>query len=123
ITSTTNHKKIKVVRKSKSSKKVRSAVELEEFFINKVVDEPLETKIHDRSQMKMMIGKVLKRVIRIGSMVLAVDYYHKNDDKLLSLESDAQMEFYGLHKVATEGPCQEDQPMALKVSVRAKWDT
>lgn len=44
ITATANHKKIKVVRKSKSSKKVRFAVELEEFFVNKVVDEPSETK-------------------------------------------------------------------------------
>ncbi|GKF20096.1 hypothetical protein Tco_0068734, partial [Tanacetum coccineum] len=32
------------IRKSKSSKKVRFAVELEEIFIKKVVDEPLETK-------------------------------------------------------------------------------
>lgn len=40
---------------------------------------------------------------------------------LASAGNDALMELYGLHKVATEGPCREPQPMALKVSARAKW--
>lgn len=39
------------------------------------------------------------------------------DDQL----SDVQMELYALHKVATEGPCRESQPMALMLSARAKW--
>lgn len=43
------------------------------------------------------------------------------NDRLSNLESDVQMQFYGLHKVATEGPCHEAQPMALMVSARAKW--
>lgn len=34
---------------------------------------------------------------------------------------DVQMELYGLHKVATEGPCRHPQPMPLKLSARAKW--
>ncbi|MED6217286.1 hypothetical protein PIB30_016273 [Stylosanthes scabra] len=38
------------------------------------------------------------------------------------LGSDVQMELYGLHKVATEGPCHEPQPMALKLNARAKWN-
>ncbi|GFP83920.1 acyl-coa-binding domain-containing protein 3 [Phtheirospermum japonicum] len=45
-----------------------------------------------------------------------------DDDKLARLGSDVQMELYGLHKVAVEGPCHEPQPMALKVSARAKWN-
>ncbi|KAJ4836581.1 hypothetical protein Tsubulata_039792 [Turnera subulata] len=36
--------------------------------------------------------------------------------------NDVQMELYGLHKVATEGPCHEQPPMPLKVSARAKWN-
>ncbi|XP_057423643.1 acyl-CoA-binding domain-containing protein 3-like isoform X2 [Lotus japonicus] len=36
--------------------------------------------------------------------------------------SDVQMELYGLHKVATEGPCRESQPMPLMLSARAKWN-
>ncbi|KAJ0086485.1 hypothetical protein Patl1_08848 [Pistacia atlantica] len=36
------------------------------------------------------------------------------------LVSDVQMELYGLHKIATEGPCHETQPMALMVTARAK---
>ncbi|KAJ9567567.1 hypothetical protein OSB04_003533 [Centaurea solstitialis] len=47
--------------------------------------------------------------------------FGKVDDNLGDLESDVQMQLYGLHKVATEGPCYEAQPMALKVSARAKW--
>ena len=37
------------------------------------------------------------------------------------LGSEVRMELYGLHKVATEGPCREPQPMPLKLSARAKW--
>nr|DAD21361.1 TPA_asm: hypothetical protein HUJ06_022824 [Nelumbo nucifera] len=44
-----------------------------------------------------------------------------NNDRLSNVDSDVQMLLYGLHKVATEGPCHEPQPMALKVSARAKW--
>ncbi|XP_010277104.1 PREDICTED: acyl-CoA-binding domain-containing protein 3-like isoform X2 [Nelumbo nucifera] len=45
-----------------------------------------------------------------------------NNDRLSNVDSDVQMLLYGLHKVATEGPCHEPQPMALKVSARAKWN-
>ncbi|KAK9284340.1 hypothetical protein L1049_023511 [Liquidambar formosana] len=45
-----------------------------------------------------------------------------NADCVSTLGSDVQMQLYGLHKVATEGPCREPQPMALKVSARAKWN-
>ncbi|KAL9143842.1 hypothetical protein ABFS82_14G260400 [Erythranthe guttata] len=47
---------------------------------------------------------------------------NRNDDRLAKMGSDVQMELYGLHKVAVEGPCHEPQPMALKVSARAKWN-
>lgn len=160
ITAFTNHKKIKVVRKSKSLKKVRFALEHEEFFINKIVDEPSETKtvvfnaeILDES-MTLVDEKNLGKYVKLtcdddddidedvkkdtgliseddddwegveksdlqNMFGLAVDYYCKNEE---DVESEAQMELYGLHKVATEGPCHESQPMALKVSARAKWD-
>ncbi|XP_076906662.1 acyl-CoA-binding domain-containing protein 3-like isoform X1 [Bidens hawaiensis] len=45
-----------------------------------------------------------------------------NNNNLESLDNDVQMQLYALHKVATEGPCREAQPMALKVSARAKWN-
>ncbi|KAL1353617.1 hypothetical protein HN51_017536 [Arachis hypogaea] len=38
------------------------------------------------------------------------------------LGSDVLMELYGLHKIATEGPCHEPQPMPLKLNARAKWN-
>ncbi|KAG6666105.1 acyl-CoA-binding domain-containing protein 3-like isoform X1 [Carya illinoinensis] len=39
-----------------------------------------------------------------------------------SLGSDVEAQLYGLHKIATQGPCHEPQPMALKLSARAKWN-
>lgn len=39
----------------------------------------------------------------------------------LGIGNDVQMELYGLHKVATEGPCHEPQPLAFMVSSRSKW--
>ncbi|KAM7520414.1 hypothetical protein LguiB_019376 [Lonicera macranthoides] len=46
----------------------------------------------------------------------------ENADKISVLDNDLKMELCGLHKVATEGPCFEPQPMALKLSARAKWN-
>lgn len=43
------------------------------------------------------------------------------DDQLANAGSDVQMQLYGLQRLALEGPCHEPQPMALKVSARAKW--
>ncbi|WOL19124.1 acyl-CoA-binding domain-containing protein 3-like isoform X3 [Canna indica] len=45
----------------------------------------------------------------------------KGGDAVSKLSNEVQMQLYGLHKVATEGPCYESQPMALKVSARSKW--
>nr|GMD49726.1 acyl-CoA-binding domain-containing protein 3-like [Ipomoea batatas] len=36
-------------------------------------------------------------------------------------DNDLKLQLYGLHKIATDGPCSTAQPMALKVSARAKW--
>ncbi|XP_019429833.1 PREDICTED: acyl-CoA-binding domain-containing protein 3-like isoform X1 [Lupinus angustifolius] len=36
--------------------------------------------------------------------------------------SDVEKELYGLHKIATEGPCRQSQPMPLMFSARAKWN-
>lgn len=44
------------------------------------------------------------------------------EGELSRLSSDDQLQLYGLYKVATEGPCYDSQPMALKVSARAKWN-
>ncbi|KAL7147318.1 hypothetical protein ABFS83_06G099500 [Erythranthe nasuta] len=37
------------------------------------------------------------------------------------LSNDAQLQLYGLYKIATEGPCSAPQPSALKMTARAKW--
>lgn len=43
------------------------------------------------------------------------------DDQMANLGNDVQMQLYGLHRLALEGPCHEPQPMALKIFARAKW--
>ncbi|XVF15456.1 hypothetical protein REPUB_Repub09cG0155100 [Reevesia pubescens] len=45
-----------------------------------------------------------------------------NANQSLKLGNDIKIQLYGLHKIATEGPCYEPQPMALKLSARAKWN-
>ncbi|KAK7383204.1 hypothetical protein VNO78_28877 [Psophocarpus tetragonolobus] len=52
----------------------------------------------------------------------ATEFVSNEGDRLGSVGSNVKMEFYGLHKVATEGPCREPQPMPLKLSARAKWN-
>ncbi|XP_010688386.2 acyl-CoA-binding domain-containing protein 3 [Beta vulgaris subsp. vulgaris] len=37
-------------------------------------------------------------------------------------DNDVMMQLYGFQKVAMEGQCHEPQPMALKLSARAKWN-
>ena len=44
-----------------------------------------------------------------------------NADAVADLSNDMKMKLYGYHRIATEGPCREPQPMALKFSARAKW--
>ncbi|KAG1359418.1 acyl-CoA-binding domain-containing protein 5 [Cocos nucifera] len=54
---------------------------------------------------------------------VAVAYVDSKDGKeaVSTLSSHTQMQLYGLQKVATEGPCYNLQPMALKVAARSKW--
>ncbi|KAJ8762451.1 hypothetical protein K2173_007890 [Erythroxylum novogranatense] len=59
----------------------------------------------ERSELEKTFGEAVK--------------FMENNGKVTS---DVQMELYGLHKIATEGSCHEQPPMALKVSARAKWN-
>ncbi|KAF5198863.1 Acyl-coa-binding domain-containing protein [Thalictrum thalictroides] len=47
----------------------------------------------------------------------------ENNELVSKLGNDVQMQLYGLHKVAMEGPCRQPPPLALKVSARAKWNS
>lgn len=65
----------------------------------------------ERSELETMFGEAARFVVESGD----------KDGRFAGVGSDVQMELYGLHKVATEGPCLQKPPMALKVSARAKW--
>lgn len=42
-------------------------------------------------------------------------------EKVRKLAREMQLRLYGLYKVATEGPCYQPQPMAIKLSSRSRW--
>ncbi|XP_016441550.1 uncharacterized protein LOC107767141 isoform X1 [Nicotiana tabacum] len=56
---------------------------------------------------------------QFGAAVVFVDS-KKNDEVL---DNELKMKLYGLHKIATEGPCYGPQPMPFKLSARAKWSS
>ncbi|XVE95006.1 hypothetical protein REPUB_Repub02eG0059300 [Reevesia pubescens] len=62
----------------------------------------------ERSELEKVFGAAAKFV------------EHKGD--LEGVGNDVQMELYGLHKIATEGPCRDPQPLAFMVSSRSKWN-
>ncbi|KAL7141480.1 hypothetical protein ABFS83_08G055900 [Erythranthe nasuta] len=43
----------------------------------------------------------------------------KNSDQI---NEDVKLQLYALQKIALQGPCHGSQPMAFKVSARAKWN-
>ncbi|XP_006285009.2 acyl-CoA-binding domain-containing protein 3 isoform X2 [Capsella rubella] len=52
----------------------------------------------------------------------AVANHLEESGKSEGMGAEAKMDLYGLHKIATEGPCREAQPMAVMLSARAKWN-
>jgi Acyl CoA binding protein len=42
-------------------------------------------------------------------------------EKMGKLAREMQLRLYGLYKVATEGTCYQPQPMAIKLTSRARW--
>ncbi|EYU44470.1 hypothetical protein MIMGU_mgv1a022414mg, partial [Erythranthe guttata] len=38
------------------------------------------------------------------------------------INEDVKLQLYALQKIALQGPCHGSQPMAFKVSARAKWN-
>ncbi|XP_054825724.1 acyl-CoA-binding domain-containing protein 3-like isoform X2 [Prosopis cineraria] len=56
-----------------------------------------------------------------GAAVLFVES-KSNANRIANLGNDVKMQLYGFHKIATQGPCQKPQPMALNFSARAKWN-
>ncbi|XP_022717588.1 acyl-CoA-binding domain-containing protein 3-like isoform X2 [Durio zibethinus] len=62
----------------------------------------------ERSELQKIFGAAVKFV------------EHKGD--LVGLGNHVQMELYGLHKIATEGPCHESQPLPFMLSSRSKWN-
>ncbi|XP_021284126.1 acyl-CoA-binding domain-containing protein 3 [Herrania umbratica] len=104
--------------KADNETKVQSEeINVEESQMKGLGEEEKEVKLDDddddwegieRSELEKVFGAAAKFV------------EHKGD--LAGVGTDDQMELYGLHKIATEGPCRESQPMAFMVSARSKWN-
>lgn len=91
----------------------------EGYEFNKSGDDEFKDKVFDleddwegieRTQLEKVFGAA---VVLAGSASTA--------GRASSLGTDVEAQLYGLHKIATQGPCHEPQPMALKLSARAKW--
>ncbi|KAL1354613.1 hypothetical protein HN51_006678 [Arachis hypogaea] len=65
----------------------------------------------ERTELERRFGEA---VLFVGSKV--------NAEAVASLGNALKMKLYGYHRIATEGPCRQPQPMALKFSARAKWN-
>ncbi|KAK6257247.1 hypothetical protein QUC31_000706 [Theobroma cacao] len=104
--------------KADNETKVQSEeINVEESQMKGLGEEEKEVKLDDddddwegieRSELEKVFGAAAKFVGRKGD--------------LAGVGNDDQMELYGLHKIATEGPCRESQPMAFMVSARSKWN-
>lgn len=88
--------------------------EVKDFGENEGIVEDDDWEGIERSELEKVFAEAVNYVEYGGRK-------EKEDDHLEKMSSDVQMELYGLHKVAVEGPCGGPQPMALKVSARAKW--
>ncbi|XP_044511929.1 acyl-CoA-binding domain-containing protein 3-like [Mangifera indica] len=86
---------------------IEKSGEIGESMDGLVTEEDDEWEGIERSELEKVFGEAAKY---LGS--------GDKDD----LVSDVKMELYGLHKIATEGPCREPQPIPLMVSARAKWN-
>uniref|UniRef100_A0A7N0T530 ACB domain-containing protein n=1 Tax=Kalanchoe fedtschenkoi TaxID=63787 RepID=A0A7N0T530_KALFE len=58
---------------------------------------------------------------RFGAAVAYVGR-DENEECLSKLSSIVKVQLYGLHKVATQGPCAESQPSIFQVSARSNWN-
>ncbi|XP_076922791.1 acyl-CoA-binding domain-containing protein 3-like [Bidens hawaiensis] len=59
---------------------------------------------------------------RFGAAVAFMDS-KSGADRVNLVDNEVKVQLYGLHKVAIQGSCFEPQPMALKVSARANWNS
>ncbi|GKV20094.1 hypothetical protein SLEP1_g30261 [Rubroshorea leprosula] len=140
------NKQVREMVQEKSESEVKCDDAVQENVENREVEkigEEFETK-NDQEAQSDEFGVVESKLERLGSeekemksesdddwedierselekaFAVAVKYV-EGKGELEGMESDVKMEMYGLHKVATQGPCRETQPMALKMSARAKW--
>ncbi|XP_050205043.1 acyl-CoA-binding domain-containing protein 1-like isoform X2 [Mercurialis annua] len=87
---------------------------------NSEIDHEEEDDEDDDDDWEGIERSELERVF--GAAVGYVGSISNAGDRKLSLGRDLKLQLYGLHKIATEGPCLVPQPNPLKVSARAKWN-
>ncbi|KAE9606807.1 putative FERM/acyl-CoA-binding protein, 3-helical bundle [Lupinus albus] len=115
LSMTTNfetNEKVAVIRLDRDHDHDREVTE-EAVRIVKKVDENIEDDWEgiERSELEKCFGAA---VVFVGSKSYA--------NRVADLSNDVKLKLYGYHRIATNGPCSEPQPMALKFSARAKWN-
>ncbi|GLT93565.1 hypothetical protein SLE2022_113540 [Rubroshorea leprosula] len=107
------------IRKDHEHELESDEISVLESKLERVGDEVKEVKLEshgDDDDWEGIERTELEKVFAVAAK------YVEGKGELEGIGNDVQMEMYGLHKVATEGPCREPQPMALKVNARAKWN-
>ncbi|URD73461.1 Acyl CoA binding protein [Musa troglodytarum] len=105
-------------------KEVREVVEmggedtLQRDDARAVTEETSGSLLHGEDEWEGIERSELEKLFGVATEFVGSE---KGGDAVSKLSNELQMQLYGLHRVATEGPCYEPQPMALKVTARAKW--
>lgn len=77
-----------------------------------------ESLLHGEDEWEEIERNDIEKLFGVASKFVAGKI---GGDAVSKLSNEVQMKLYGLHKVATEGPCREPQPMVLMLSARTKW--
>lgn len=92
-----------------------------EECVEEIMEESLTEKLVSEKSDEEWEWEGIERS-EVEKMFMAATEYVGEKGYIGNCDDDLEMELYGLHKVAMEGPCRESQPMALKLAARAKWN-
>ncbi|XP_027361907.1 acyl-CoA-binding domain-containing protein 3-like isoform X2 [Abrus precatorius] len=112
-----NELEVEKVEEIEISQCERNYNEIDEFSRSEEVGEN-KAMVVDEDDWEGIESSELEQ--RFGAAVVFVGS-KSNANLVANLCNDVKMKLHGYHRIATHGPCQEPQPMALNFSARAKW--
>lgn len=105
------YKEIEAIEGDNSNNEVIKAEESRAYDVKEgLFNEEDDWEGIERTELERLFGAA---VAYFGSL--------SNADTVLNLGKDVKLKLHGLHKIATQGPCQEPKPIIFKLCARAKW--